>query len=334
MFLLSQGSLGVEVFIFISGFLMTLILKDATSLDAPTLRKFYVRRFFRIAPAFYAAIFLYVALRPFFTAGLAEAEAFFNTPYHISGLHDLVDKRSILLNLLFLHGLFPGEATKIFGPAWSLSLEMQFYLVAPFCVWLFRRQPFATLGILFAINFIGNRIFGVYGHSGMIADFTYPSFLPNRIFLFFLGGSYCVYLFECSARNLAVFLSSLAMVVPLIGPKSSFICLLLIGIIHLAIFSKGRWRVMWTRIADSKPTHVMAEWSYGIYLFHMFCMAVSGHLLLVVAATLSPPLAFALYAVAVVASSVVLAALMHAFVEKPARDYGRKISRRRSATTR
>ena len=55
-FLLSQGSLGVEVFIFISGFLMTLILKDEAHVTWGGLRRFYVRRFFRIMPAFWVCL--------------------------------------------------------------------------------------------------------------------------------------------------------------------------------------------------------------------------------------------------------------------------------------
>lgn len=333
-FLLSQGSLGVEVFIFISGFLMALILKDEARVDADALRRFYIRRFFRIAPSFYAALLLYIACRPFFTAGLSEAQSFFATPYLISGLHDALSWRSVVSHVLFLHGLSPGEATKIFGPAWSLSLEMQFYLVAPFCVWALRRQPFLTLGALFVINLVANELFGFYGKDGAIANFTYPSFLPNRIFLFVLGGSYCVYLFARTHRNLVAFLLALVAAFPVLGFKSFLTCLMIVIVIQFAVLSAGRGRRMWTDVARSRPIHLMAEWSYGLYLFHMFCMALSGHLLGKAAATLPARFVFPCYFATVVVLSIALSALTHTLIEKPWRNYGKQLSRTRSAATR
>lgn len=329
-FLLSQGSLGVEVFIFISGFLMTLILKDDTSLKGDDLRRFYVRRFFRIAPSFYFAILLYLALRSSFTTGLANAEAVFQTPYHIAGIHDAVTWRTVLLHLLFLHGLFADEPTKIFGPAWSLSLEMQFYLVAPLCIWALRRRPFTTLCSLFTVNWIGNLLVGVYGSAGLMAKFVFPSFLPNRIFLFFLGGTYCLYLFERRRRDLTIFISSTIAILPLIGSRSWLVCLLLIGSIHAAVSCTGYWRALYERIATSRATHLMAEWSYGIYLYHMLWLGLAGLLLARVQNQLPHRLLWPAYALTVIVSSVLSAAVLHHFFEKPTRAFGKKLSRTRT----
>ena len=327
-FLLSQGSLGVEVFIFISGFLMTLILKDMSRISWSGLRQFYLRRFFRIAPAFYVALLLYVSFHSFFSAGLVGAETFFNTPYPITNLAGPLGWRPIVLNVLFLHGLWPSEATKIFGPAWSLSLEMQFYLVAPFVVCLFRRAPFRTLVLLLATNWIGNRLFGIYGHTGWIANFTYPSFLPNRIFLFILGGSYCIYVFDRRPQDLIICLLTIAGIFPLMGLKSSLVCVAFTAIVHLAISSERRWREAWTAVAECKLTHLIAEWSYGIYLIHIFCMALAGHWLLHTGPGFPRLLVFAIYAAVVVTLSVTIAALLHTFVERPARDFGKRFSKR------
>lgn len=316
------------MFIFISGFLMTLILKDVSRITWSGLRQFYLRRFFRIAPAFYVALLLYVSFHSFFSAGLIDAEGFFNTPYRITNLAGPLGWRPIVLNVLFLHGLLPSEATRIFGPAWSLSLEMQFYLVAPFVVWLFRRVPFGTLVLLFATNWIGNRLFGIYGRTGWIANFTYPSFLPNRIFLFFLGASYCAYVFDRRPQTLIICLLTIAGIFPLMGLKSSLVCVALIGIVHLAIFSERRWRATWTAVAECKLTHLISEWSYGIYLIHLFCMALAGHLLLHTGSGFPRLLVFAIYAAVVVTLSVTIAALLHTFVERPARDFGKRFSKR------
>jgi peptidoglycan/LPS O-acetylase OafA/YrhL len=102
-----------------------------------------------------------------------------------------------------------------------------------------------------------------------------------------------------------------------------------VGIVHAAVVAKPPWRRVWDSLATSKPTHLLAEWSYGIYLFHMFCMALAGHLLTTLGAQVSQTAAFSIYVVVVVGSAVLLAACMHALVEKPARDFGKELSRRR-----
>ncbi len=327
-FVLTQGSLGVEVFIFISGFLMTMILAEETELTARGVSQFYIRRFFRIAPLFYLAVVLYVGLRPVFTSGLQAAEAFFHTPFHIAGLNDVITWRSIGLNLLFGHGLFPDESGRVFGPAWSLSLEMQFYLAAPFCIWFFRRWPALTMTALFSTNYIANQLFGVYGRTGWIANFGYPSFLPNRIFLFAVGGSYYAYLQRRRTKDLVVFVASAAALLPLVGVKCWLVCLLLIGFLHAAISATGPWRAFWLRVAESMPTQLIAEWSYGIYLFHMLCIALVAHLMVKLWSTGLSALVFTAFAGSVAICAVLLSALLHYAVERPARDFGKRLTQR------
>lgn len=211
---------------------------------------------------------------------------------------------------------------------------MQFYLVAPFCVWGLRRQPFLTLGILFVINLIANHLFGFYGKAGAIGDFVYPSFLPNRIFLFVLGGSYCLYLFSRTPRNLAAFMLALAGAFFVLNFKSLLTCLTIVIVIHLALLAAEHGSNFWTVVARSRPIHLMAEWSYGIYLFHMFCMGLTGHLLAKSAAIFPGSFVFPFYAATVVLASILLAALAHTLIESPWRDYGKQLSRTGSARTR
>ncbi len=322
-FLLSQGRLGVEIFIFLSGFLMTLILKDDALFGR--LKGFYIRRFFRIAPSFYLAVLLYVVFRNYFTAGLLNAEAIFGTPYKIDDLDQVVTWQTIGWHVSFLHGLFPEQATRIFGPAWSLSLEMQFYAVAPFCVWFLRRRPVATMSVLFVLNYVSNLLFGFYGRVGLLAQFPYPSFLPNRIFLFLLGGTYCVFLFERQRKNFVVFLVSALLTLPLVGLKSWVICLGLIGVLQLAVSAYQPGRLL-SRMASSRTAHYLAEWSYGIYLYHMLVLGLVGLFLTSWERVLPRSVLWPAYATTVIVLSTLGAALIHHFYEKPTRSFGRRLS--------
>jgi peptidoglycan/LPS O-acetylase OafA/YrhL len=105
------GNLGVKVFFVISGFLIsTLLFKEFRATGCVSIKGFYVRRIFRIFPAFYAYYLVIVlvawsgiiALKP----GDALHAATFTMNYH--------HERAWHLNHV-----------------WSLSVEEQFYLIWP-----------------------------------------------------------------------------------------------------------------------------------------------------------------------------------------------------------
>ena len=105
------GNFGVRTFFVISGFLITtLLLEEVTSNGAISLKNFYLRRFFRIFPAFYAYVAAiaiagllgWVALRP----------------------GDLLHACTYTMNYHYVRSWW-------FGHIWSLSVEEQFYVVWP-----------------------------------------------------------------------------------------------------------------------------------------------------------------------------------------------------------
>ncbi len=105
---MQTGQHGVTIFFVLSGFLITSKL-----LEAPIdLKRFYVRRFFRLMPvawAYLAALLIYGTL---------------------SNIHVLSGRE--LLSCLFFYRNFLGEDRSIFaGHFWSLSMEEQFYLFWP-----------------------------------------------------------------------------------------------------------------------------------------------------------------------------------------------------------
>src|SRR5436190_12630168 len=60
--ILTFGASGVELFFLLSGFLLFLPYAKSLLLDntCPSLRRFYLRRIFRIVPAYYIALFLII----------------------------------------------------------------------------------------------------------------------------------------------------------------------------------------------------------------------------------------------------------------------------------
>lgn len=123
------GYLGVELFFVISGFCLFVPVARSMVEGAPPqgLRRFALRRALKIVPSYVIALCVTV---PFaFEYLQTRGEAF----------------RSLVPHLAFVQNFTSdplGQANSVF---WTLAVEVQFYLVFPALVWLFRRgSPLAA----------------------------------------------------------------------------------------------------------------------------------------------------------------------------------------------
>ena len=131
---LPWGEWGVQLFFVLSGFLITgILLRCRGDEDAggkiSRMRQFYVRRFLRIFPLFYAVLFAAALLniRPVRETLL----------WHVSYLSNLQ---------MALAGGWSGPVSHF----WSLAVEEQFYLLWP-CLILFLPRKYLLWAILIAI---------------------------------------------------------------------------------------------------------------------------------------------------------------------------------------
>src|SRR5207249_7673280 len=101
---------GVTVFFVISGFLITgLLMREQGRSGQISLKRFYLRRAFRILPAFYTYILLVMACG---ALGLVE-----------------IKKYDAVWAALFTADY--REQPWVLGHSWSLAVEEQFYLLWP-----------------------------------------------------------------------------------------------------------------------------------------------------------------------------------------------------------
>ena len=105
------GNLGVRTFFVISGFLITgLLLDEKAATGTISLKKFYLRRVFRIFPASYAYVAVMALLGAFGIITLKHNDLFRAVTYAV--------------NNHYVHSWWIGHL-------WSLSVEEQFYLLWP-----------------------------------------------------------------------------------------------------------------------------------------------------------------------------------------------------------
>jgi peptidoglycan/LPS O-acetylase OafA/YrhL len=135
------GTIGVDVFFVLSGFLITtLLLQEWAVSGGISLRRFYMRRALRLMPAVavYLAVYLFIAIgfRGFEFSGGRSADVV------------LANVASIAT---YSYNWFIGlERERALGLAhlWSLSVEEQFYLAWPFFLLLLLRLRLPALAVM------------------------------------------------------------------------------------------------------------------------------------------------------------------------------------------
>lgn len=146
---LDGGFVGVDVFFVISGYLIGGILwAEMTQTGRVSLVRFYIRRFRRLAPAFFAMAAA-VSLVGWFVLLPVEYREFAKS---------LIAATVYLANAQFWRdaGYFDfGAEEKVLLHTWSLSVEEQFYVVLPIAILLLRHHPRA-LHLVLWLGFAGS----------------------------------------------------------------------------------------------------------------------------------------------------------------------------------
>ena len=113
---LGNGNRGVQLFFVLSGFILALPFAGhfLAGRRRPNARAYYLRRLTRLEPPYVVAMIgLAVAAVVLGTLGVGEAG------------------RHLAASLAYVHNLVFGAPSRINGVAWTLEVEVQFYLLAP-----------------------------------------------------------------------------------------------------------------------------------------------------------------------------------------------------------
>jgi len=167
--LISFASRGVQLFYILSAFTLFYSLDRRSTSDAHRWGDFFIRRLFRIGPLWWLSVIAFLFLRNQYT---------FSSP-------------NIVSNLFFVHGFHPQYINSIVVGGWSIAVEMVFYLLVPFCYFIFTSTQRTLIGIFWI--YAGSRaLIGILRHvdsgfSEQIWNEYLFYFLPNQLPVFLTG---------------------------------------------------------------------------------------------------------------------------------------------------
>ena len=323
--LLSNADLGVDLFILLSGYLMVFqyqLRKDAEDWDRPTIwMAFWIRRFFRISPLYYAILIVALIVGPAIYEDRVLIDRFLGRELQLPERYMDGSATNALLHLSYAFGFLPQYAFRTPLPDWSLGLEMQFYAVFPFVVLLARRYGWLLAALTVAV--IAPALALATSIAGIA--FPMPAFLPLKMHLFIAG-----MLIAAGGSPRHLVLALVLAVVPIGGPQ---------GVMHLFVrealtvgfFALIHWRSIpvvdrVSRFLGSTPLHWLGELSYGIYLVHLLVLTPVAALAIRWFGALPPPgLRFGIVFAVVAATGYTLAFVGYRLIERPGQTIGRRL---------
>lgn len=257
---LEAGATGVSVFFVISGYLITtLMLRERDATGHISLQAFYIRRFFRIVPAYLAFLLVVVVLKAY---GLV-----------------ILDWQDFVPAFFYLSNYF--QVGRVLLHTWSLSVEEQFYLLFPLLLVYLRRHNLtalllAALGISVLAR-LGNQILGIWPFNAM---YSFEGRADQLAF-----GCLCALVqHRASARHHAsllrwapyasAFLLCCAVAMP-VGALRTLLFNTFVGAATaLLIFScAGNPRLWVTRLLENAALRAIGLMSYSLYLWQQVWLA-------------------------------------------------------------
>lgn len=262
---LPGGFIGVDIFFVISGFLMTSIIIEQKDSDVFNFYDFYLKRLKRIFPAY---LFLIMAITS-------------------AGFFIYLDRdfwtfqKSIGASILFVSNLLFSRGDSYFGArlednpflhTWSLSIEMQFYLLLPLILIFIKRKYLPLVILLLIIVLTAYTDISMYTKNDTSAKYFS---LPARIPEFLIGAFYSLVLrnklnFGAAGNNIFAFLSLAILVLSaFLIDKNTFFpgTLAIIPTLATANLLVANHNLISDFFAKKIPVYI-GELSYSLYLWH------------------------------------------------------------------
>ena len=335
LFVYFNGSVGVDLFFVISGFIIARSLLPKLQQSSSTRQyfritvAFWIRRFWRLIPSAWLWLAIPLVLCLCFNDSGAFRTFKGNLAMAISAvLH--------LANFSFAQSFGQNEYSNVVFQYWSLSLEEQFYVALPFLIFFSRKHLTKVLIALVVVQLLLHRetfslmlnvvrtdglflgvLIAIWQTKENYEDFN-PKFLESRLARFiFLG-------------LLILALGTICAKLNIVSPGYQFNVATLLGGIAVFVASFNRNYIV--RGGLLKPVLMwLGARSYGIYLAHYGIFALTREIFF----RINPQLplqhrgteTIILYVLTAIVLTSIAVELNYRFIEMPLQNKGRRISK-------
>lgn len=315
------GEIAVYVFMIISGFVIThlIMMRKETYLE------YIIRRFFRLWPVFMLVITFVILV---LMAGI---------PF--KGRYDASIWMNWIVEATMLHGLVPDQlmnnaSQRLGGPGWSISLEWQFYLIAPLLIFCFVSKSWWRWLVVAVL--VAAAALGALGYVDTVLNLNFDlgtvSYRkPSAIWMslpFFMIGILCWYLMNTlKLRNISI-LHGLILAMMAMAFIDDYRTKIALGVWCVVFAIITQEKSFFTKIFTNKHLKWLGEISYSIYITHLPTILILEYILGDRFFGGEGWLFFSMISAVAIPLIILVSATTYYLVERPGIKLGYKISKR------
>jgi len=262
------------------------------------LKRYFIRRVTRLEPPYLIALII-----------------FFIANVWVIGKHDFnAQLPHLLASAVYLHNFIYDSISTVLPIAWSLEIEVQFYILAPvFClIFLIRSDVIRWLLLLSIIFFSAVYWFDTWN---VLHVFVYLHYFFSGILL---ADLYCRNIKLVKNEKLGLLIGMLALLGFLFLPSLKYMPGYLLKILCMFfLFHEALTNAYVKRIFSVQLLVIIGGMCYSIYLLHLAIISATGRLLIQSGLEVSSSSFLLLFAIVFIAMVLIGSSLFFILVERP-----------------
>jgi len=299
--IMRKGDHGVPLFFAISGFILSIPFAKELLHGGKKVKmgKYLLRRFTRLQPTYFIVLALFGAVY------------FFIEKYEASTLIS-----SFVSSMFYLHNIIFDTGSLITYVAWSLEIELQFYLVLPLFAQLFRLPAISRRLIMLTIIISAPLIIPIINYNGLTLLSYYHYFFGGILIADLFLSGFKENIFTTGLLSKIIIISALF---NLFGPFPAFgFSKFLYPVAAMALLYLSFTDKFLKGILSNNWVVLIGTISYTLYLIHFQLISLSGNILHTIFNHSSQPFLYTTLASLFSAILIIaLSAIIFLFIEKP-----------------